>query len=365
MRPEQLQVYDDPWSGPEVRSLSPEARRARALERQAFFSDPGEPAARQPGIFWFILHHVGPGTRIYETVRRTLAGTWQDGFIHAGNLAYLSMLAIFPFFILGSALFELFGGRDLAVSMVQTVVAGLPPSAAQVIAPVAEDVVYARTGWLLWFGAAVALWTVSSLIESIRDILRRAYGTRARHSFVRYRLLSAGLILGAVVVLMASLFAQVMIGTAQVVIMERFPQLLEALGTLRLSRIVPAAGLMLSLYLLFYTLTPTEYRGRVYPKWPGALFTAVWWFGVTIALPPILRGFFTYDLTYGSMAGIIIALFFFWLVGLGLVIGAELNAALAEPEKDSSIVPADAARPDAGSQIGAGLAKTGAHGRPE
>ena len=83
--------------------------------------------------------------------------------------------------------------------------------------------------------------------------------------------------------------------------------------------------------MLFLTLTPEEYRGRAYPKWPGVLFTAAWWFGVTVALPPILRRFFTYDLTYGSMAGIIIALFFFWLVGLGLVIGAELNAALAEP----------------------------------
>ena len=50
-------------------------------------------------------------------------------------------------------------------------------------------------------------------------------------------------------------------------------------------------------------------------------------------MPPILRSVFTYDIIYGSMAGIIIALFFFWLVGLGLVIGAELNAALAEPER--------------------------------
>ena len=64
------------------------------------------------------------------------------------------------------------------------------------------------------------------------------------------------------------------------------------------------------------------------------MLTAIWWMGVTIALPPILSGFFTYDLTYGSMAGIIIALLFFWLVGLGLVIGAELNAALAEPEAE-------------------------------
>ena len=49
----------------------------------------------------------------------------------------------------------------------------------------------------------------------------------------------------------------------------------------------------------------------------------------------MLRSFFTYNLTYGSLAGIMIALFFFWLVGLGVVIGAELNAALAEtPEEE-------------------------------
>jgi membrane protein len=32
-------------------------------------------------------------------------------------------------------------------------------------------------------------------------------------------------------------------------------------------------------------------------------------------LPVLLRSLFTYDLTYGSLAGVMIALFFFWLVG--------------------------------------------------
>ena len=326
MQPE-MQPYEE-----EVRSLSPEARRKRARRSRIHFASTLDAPPRQPGLLWAVAHHVGPGTRIFEVIRRTLVGTWQDGFIHAGNLAYLAMLALFPFFILGAALFELFGGRDLAVDMVTAVVAGLPPSAARVIAPVAEDAVYARTGWLLWLGAGVALWTVSSLVESIRDILRRAYGTRALHAFWKYRLLSAALILGTVVLLMASLFAQVAIGAAQQFILAALPRLSEAIDTLRITRIVPALGLLTSLYMLFYWLTPGEYRSRRYPKWPGALFTALWWLGVTTALPPILRGFFAYDLTYGSMAGIIVALFFFWLVGLGLVIGAELNAALAEPE---------------------------------
>jgi membrane protein len=45
---------------------------------------------------------------------------------------------------------------------------------------------------------------------------------------------------------------------------------------------------------------------------------------------------FTYDLTYGSLAGSMVTLLFFWLVGLGLVIGAELNAALALEARDAT-----------------------------
>ena len=81
--------------------------------------------------------------------------------------------------------------------------------------------------------------------------------------------------------------------------------------------------------LLFISLTPAPYAGRGYPKWPGALLVTVWWVATTQLLPAVLHRFFTYDLTYGSLAGVMIALFFFWLVGLGMVVGAELNAALA------------------------------------
>ena len=274
---------------------------------------------------------TAPIPKAVQVIRRVAVGTFNDGFIHAGNLAYLSMLAIFPFFILGAALFDLIGGRANAEAMVEAVARAMPNSVAAVIVPVAEDVIYARSGWLLWLGAAVGLWTVSSLIETIRDILRRAYGAPPVAEYWKARLFSAGLILAAVVVLMLSLFAQVAIGAAQEVIAAAFPGLAKAIATLSLSRVVPALGLALSLYVLFATLTPSQYRKARAPRWPGALFTMLWWIIVAAALPVVLRRFFTYDLTYGSLAGSMVTLLFFWLVGLGLVIGAELNAALAQP----------------------------------
>lgn len=322
--------WEPDGQAPAIRSLSPEARRR---DRAAFLAH-AAPATDDEAASWQerCVQAISPGSRAWVVARRTLTGTYNDGFIHAGNLAYLSMLAIFPFFILAGALFQLVGEVEERRMIIETVIQAMPPTVQGVIAPTAESVIDARSGWLLWFGAAAGLWSVSSLIETIRDVLRRAYGTKPVLAFWRYRLASAGLIIGAVVLLLFSLFAQVALGTAQQVILARLPQLAEVTGTIGLSRIVPALGLFGSLYLLFWALAPVEYRGRAFPKWPGALFTTGWWLAVTTAMPPILRGFFTYDLTYGSLAGIMVALFFFWLVGLGVVIGAELNAALAEPE---------------------------------
>lgn len=329
--------WSSPWSpddqAPAIRSLSPEARRRNnaSFQPQPFLGD-AAPASWQQRL----TNAIGPGSRAWEVARRTLNGTYNDGFIHAGNLAYLSMLAIFPFFILAGALFQLVGEVEERRMIIETVIQAMPPTVQGVIEPTAQSVIDARSGWLLWFGAAAGLWSVSSLIETIRDVLRRAYGTQPVFAFWRYRLASAGLIIGAVVLLLFSLFAQVALGTAQQFILARLPQLAEVTGTIGLSRIVPALGLFGSLYLLFWALAPVQYRSRRFPKWPGAVFTTAWWLAVTTAMPPILRSFFTYNLTYGSLAGIMIALFFFWLVGLGVVIGAELNAALAEPEGSES-----------------------------
>lgn len=304
--------------------LSPEARRNRALRHT-------------------IDEHIGPTgwiwqTKAFRVIARVWAGAWHDGFIHAGNLAYMAILALFPFFITVGAGLSLIGEQAQRAASVAAVLRTLPPVVASALEPVANDVIVARSGWLLWAGGLVGLWTVGSLIETIRDILRRAYGTRETYAFWRYRLISTGVIIAAVAALFFALLAQVALGAAQEVIAAWYPRATGWADTLFTSQAVPALIIFASLYLLFYTLTPTAYRARRYPKWPGALAVTVWWMAVSIALPQVLRRFFTYDLTYGSLAGVMIALFFFWLVGLGMVVGAELNAALAETPEERDML---------------------------
>jgi membrane protein len=306
--------------------LSPEARRKRARRLADSVPVEGDVLSRFRQ------------SRPFQVLARVWTGAYHDGFIHAGNLAYMAILSLFPFFITVGAGFSLIGEQAQREASVHTFLSALPPVVANALEPVASDVIVARSGSLLWIGALVGLWTAGSLVETIRDILRRAYGTRETYAFWRYRLISTGAIILAVFALLFALLAQVAIGTAQEVIAAWYPRAADWIDTLGASRLAPALIIYAAIYLLFFTLTPTAYRKPRYPKWPGALLVTVWWAAVSAALPVLLRRFFSYDLTYGSLAGVMIALFFFWLVGLGLVVGAELNAALAESPEEQDLL---------------------------
>ena len=116
----------------------------------------------------------------------------------------------------------------------------------------------------------------------------------------------------------------------------------DAIALVASARLVPMAIVCVALWSLFVALTPTAYKDRRFPKWPGAVATALWWYGTTLLLPPTLSLLGGYGRTYGSLAGVMITLIFFFLVGLGVVIGAELNAALAEfPDEETDATGQD------------------------
>jgi membrane protein len=303
---------------------SPEARAERAKRTHL--------RARAQGVIERGRETLGPGTRAFRVLRRVVVGTYTDGFIHAGNLAYLALIALFPFFILLAAVLSVLGGSFGGERAIEAVFSVMPPTVARALEGPIREVMTARTGLFLWLGALVALWTVGSFIETMRDILRRAYGTHFSRGFFHYRLLSIGIISGAVVLMLISFSMQVLIVGIEQFVERVLPPAYQSAGVVAISRGVSGFGLFVAIYLLFYSLTPSKYRARQFPKWPGALFTTLWWIAVTLALPPLLASLFRYDATYGSLAGVMIALFFFYLVGLGMVIGAELNAALVEVE---------------------------------
>ncbi len=299
-----------------VSPRSPEARLRQAALAQA------EGRGRR-------VHGTGRA-RALAVLKRVAVGVYTDGFIHAGNLAYLAILSVFPFIIVAAAIASLVGQTEGGLQTLRAVLETMPPDVAALLEKPMQDVIAARSGTLLWIGALIGLWSVGSFIETIRDIIRRSYGVQVTTPFWEYRLASAGLIIGTVLVMLLSFSANVLLSAVQEFVVSRIPGADDIAGFVTLIRLVPAAILFGAFYILFLVLTPGRYRARAYPKWPGALFVALWWVSVTALLPVTLATLGGYGATYGSLAGVVVALLFFFLIGMGVVIGAELNAALAE-----------------------------------
>lgn len=296
---------------------TPEARRRRLMHARERVDD--------------TLKKLGPGSRIRVVLGRVFEGVWNDGFIHAGNLAYLTLLTLFPFFIVIAAIAQAFGRDAATVEALRQFLAQVPPAVANVLEKPISDVLLARSGNLLWLGALGGLWSTGGFIATLKDILYRAYGVRSASTFWMARLRYTAITIGSVLLVLVSFLLQAVLAGLEQFVIRLFPLADESIGwILSASRLVPGLFIFGAFYLLFYVMTPKRYRTRACRKWPGPLFIAVWWLLVTSLLPLVLSLIGNYNLTYGSLAGVMIALVYFFTLGLGVVFGAHLNAALAE-----------------------------------
>jgi membrane protein len=281
-------------------------------------------AARMHGL----VQGLGLGTLTalaiaYRAVDRTL----RDGFIHAGNIAYLSLVTLFPASILIHAFAASFGRTEAGRQGIEQFLQTLPPEVAGLVAPVLDEVVAARSGTALLIGAGIALWTTSSFVGTIRDLLRRAHEVEPDRPFWQERLLAIAVTMGAMFLVLLGFFGQLVAQVALTVAVRPMPAI-ETLGSwVDISRIVGTAVLFLSLWLLLAVLSP---RGVKAASWPGAAIITFVWVGATALLGPWLASTTNFSLTYGAFTGVMIALLFFYTVGFAMVLGAEVNAALAK-----------------------------------
>ncbi|MEE9432821.1 MAG: YihY/virulence factor BrkB family protein [Sphingorhabdus sp.] len=300
--------------------LSPEARARRSAERDGSESR------------WF--HRLDIPHQSIEILRRVFVGVYRDGFIHAGNFAYLSLISLFAFGIVAAAIAGALGESSAGVELIDAFFAIVPPSVGDALRGPIDSAMNARTGPILWFSAVVSLWTTASLIETLRDLLNRSYGTEPERSFLHYRLGSIVTIIGAVLLAMLAFSAQVIVQALEEAVYRFFPGAEVASSYFAWGQIIPFVTLFIAIYVIFRGLTPRKYRSRIYAKWPGAALVSLWWLGCSSLLPLFIAKLANYQLTYGSLAGVMVTLIFFYLIGLGMVTGAQLNAALANTNEN-------------------------------
>src|SRR3954447_19093610 len=126
----------------EISPQSPEARRKRLASMRAAFGTEVE-------------EKLKPRLTAWEVTKRVAVGVYNDGFIHAGNLAYLAIVALFPFFIVAAAVAHLLGQSQDAQLAVMNILRRFPPDVAKTLGEPVREVLTVRTGSLLWLGGIV------------------------------------------------------------------------------------------------------------------------------------------------------------------------------------------------------------------
>ena len=289
-------------------------------------TDAASPTPEEAGFGgwrWLGRKPAQPVRVLLETVRNTLV----DGWIHAGNIAYLSLVALLPLMILIAAVASAFGQTDAGYEAIRAALSALPQHIEELFQPVVEEVLTLRVGNLLWVGGIVALWTVTTFIETLRDVIRRAFRAEPDRGYIGSRLRSIGGLLVAMVLVTVMFVSQVVLGLLLAAIRKALPYDVHVPGWVDWSRIATPLSLFLILWALFHMLSPRSFRRCI--SWPGALLTTFVWIASVYIAFPLMSSFGGMGLTYGALSGVMLALLFFYVIGFSLVAGAELNASIA------------------------------------
>lgn len=271
-----------------------------------------------------------------------------DGPVSAGNMAFLTMLSLFPFLIFLVALSGFLGQTEKGLEAIALMMENFPPTVVKVLSGPIAGIVNNTRGEILTFSILIALWTAGSGVEAARVSLIKAYGRHhARAIWIR-RLESLLVVIIAATLIMVAVFVQVIGPPAIKAVASLFPDILnESILKLWvwLKYFISPAVLLMGLYGVYFALTPRLVK-KAY-RMPGALFALFTLMLTSAGLSTYLKYANTYDITYGSLAGVVITQLFCYVVAIGFILGAELNAAytVARQAKKDSDAKEDAINP--------------------
>jgi len=89
------------------------------------------------------------------------------------------------------------------------------------------------------------------------------------------------------------------------------------------------------LFDLIYYFAPDVKQKRWRWLTPGSAIGILCWFVASIGLRVYLHYFNSYSLTYGSLGAVIILLTWFYITGLMLLLGAEINSESKPPQPNA------------------------------
>jgi membrane protein len=251
-----------------------------------------------------------------------------DGWAIASHIALSTLMALFPFLILVTALAAFLGAENLADQVANLLLDTWPREVAEPIAREAHNVLTTTRGDVLTLSAVSSVYFASSGVESLRIGLNRAYGAKETRNWLLLRLESIAYVLVGAVALLALAILVVLAPLLFATALRHAPWLEPLESTFTFVRFAVATSVITVALLVAHKWLPA-----VHPRFrdivPGVLATLALWLAGGILYGRYLAEFASNYVTYyAGLASAVIALVFLYLTASIFMFGGELNSAI-------------------------------------
>lgn len=263
-----------------------------------------------------------------------------DGIEHAGYLAYLLMLAILPFLLFFAALLSFIGEDAITSTLIDLILESSWANFIDTLRPRIQELAVSPPQSLLTLAVISAIWTASSIFEALRTILNKVQRVKTYPAYIFRRLLSIVEFMCTIAVTILMVLILIVlpgIWNALYAMFSKYEFLMIILAFLG-----PEGKILRYSVLLFFIffLTSCLYyflpnvKQRFVSTFPGSLAVLMSWILFSYVFKYYIGVVHSINIIYGSIAGVIIALLYFYICSFIFIVGAELNYQVQQIKKD-------------------------------
>jgi membrane protein len=250
-----------------------------------------------------------------------------NAFGIAAQIAYNFLFALFPFLITLVSLAAYLPIHGLLRHFLEAVQPLLPAAAYKLVEHQLSSTLESHHGGLLTLGLALSVWSASSAVSALIAGLNDAYHVQETRPFWRTRGLALILTVGGGVGMLAILVVVILGGRIGHWLSNAFgkPVLYSAVWSL-LRWPVTAVIVMVGLAFLYHLGPNVKRPFRLVT--PGTLAGTFLWLASTIGFSFYVNSWANYSVMYGSLAAVVVLLTGFYMTGLALILGGQIDAVI-------------------------------------
>jgi membrane protein len=205
----------------------------------------------------------------------------------------------------------------------------IPTAALGAVLDTFNETTAAATSGKVTFGLVAAIWSASVGISAIQDTLNAVYKIEDTRSYIKARIYAIGLTIVLTIIVsfgLATLFGGDFIA-AMALNRVRYHPLAwaAAIGARIIGWAISTLILALTFAVVYY-LAPDWKKRRWRWFTPGSIVGILGWLLASLGLRIYIHYFNNYAVIYGSLGAVIILLTWFYITGLMLLLGAEIDS---------------------------------------